>query len=80
MVWQGAYKTCRHLQGNCSPTADLDEVRKAVEELLNASSFGQFTSQPTDAYPSPDKGEAKGGRDGEETGTGKKRRKKRKRG
>lgn len=79
MVWQGAYKTCRHLQGNCSPTASLEEVRKTVEELLNASSFGQFASQPTDAYPSPAKGEFKAIRDSDEAGAGKKRRKKRKR-
>lgn len=75
MVWQGAYKTCRHLQNNCASAGSLDEVRKMVEELLNASSFGQFASQPTDAYPSPDKGEQRS----DETSTSKKRRKKRKR-
>ncbi len=53
MVWQGAFKTCRHLQANCATAANLDEVKKMVDELLNATSFTHFANQPTDAYPSP---------------------------
>lgn len=55
MVWQGAFKTCRHLQASCSGAKDVEEVRKMVEELLNANSFTHFANQPTDAYPRPDK-------------------------
>lgn len=80
MVWQGAYKTCRHLQNNCASATSLEEVRKMIEELLNASSFGQFASQPTDAYPSPDKAEGKANRSSDDLSQNKKRRKKRKRG
>lgn len=78
MVWQGAYKTCRHLQSSCSSAITLDEVKKMVDELLNASSFGQFASQPTDAYPSPNKDE-RYPRDGDESGNNKKKKKKKKR-
>lgn len=51
MIWQGAFKTCRHLQTNCVGANNLDEAKKMVEELLNAESFTQFASQPTDLYP-----------------------------
>ncbi|MCD8350030.1 MAG: hypothetical protein LUC93_05390 [Planctomycetaceae bacterium] len=78
MVWQGAFKTCRHLQMSCAKADSLDEVRKMVEELLNANSFGQFTSQPTDAYPTPSRTEIIT-RDGDPvSGGGKKKRKKKK--
>lgn len=73
MIWQGAFKTCRHLQTSCASAASLEEVKKMVEELLNASTFTNFTSQPTDAYPSPARSE-KSGRDGD--GPKKKRKKK----
>ena len=72
MVWQGAYKTCRHLQSSCSSASTLEEAKKMVEELLNAN-ITHFASQPTDEYPSPtrsDKGDGSSGT--------KKRRKKKK--
>lgn len=52
MVWQGAFKTCRHLQTSCVSAKSLEEVKLMVGELLNTSSFTQFATQPTDAYPS----------------------------
>ncbi len=51
-VWQGAFKTCRHLQMNSTAAATLEEARKLVEELLSTNSPAQFASRPTDAYPS----------------------------
>jgi hypothetical protein len=53
LVWQGAFKTCRHLQANCPHTGSLEEVKSMVDEMLNTNSFTRFSSQPTDAYPSP---------------------------
>lgn len=74
LIWQGAFKTCRHLQSGCSSAASLEEVQKMVVELLNANSFAQFASQPTDAYPTPDRED----KEGEAGGAGKKRKKKKK--
>lgn len=74
MVWQGAFKTCRHLQMSCINATSLEEVRTLVGELLNANAFGHIASQPTDAYPSPTRTQDLT-RDGEPGG--KKRRKKR---
>lgn len=73
-VWQGAYKTCRHLQANCQGAATLDEVKRMVEELLNANAFAKIASQPTDAYPTPARAEKAAG-DGPSAG-GRKRKKK----
>lgn len=75
LIWQGAFKTCRHLQGSCAAAESLEEVRKMVEDLLSANSFTQFASQPTDAYPATSKPE-KHERSSE--GTTRKRRKKKK--
>ncbi len=78
-IWQGAYKTCRHLQANCAAAATLDEVRGMVEKLLNANAFSRIASQPTDAYPTPAKAEKPGA---EETvsssGSGRRKKKKKK--
>ena len=52
MVWQGAFKTCRHLQSSCSEAIDLEQVKARVEELLNTNSFTHFANQPTDIFPS----------------------------
>ncbi len=73
-VWQGAYKTCRHLQMNCSEAATLGEVREMVEKLLNASAASKIASQPTDVYPTP----AKAGAEEAESPSGSGRRKKKK--
>ncbi len=75
-VWQGAYKTCRHLQMNCASAASLDRVKQQVEELLNAASPGHFGSQPTDAYPNPTRSD-KASPDQDGAGARKKRKKKR---
>ncbi len=73
-VWQGAYKTCRHLQLNCASATTLEQVQRQVEELLNASSsLSPIGSQPTDAYPNPTRAE----KAQEGAGAKKKRRKKR---
>ncbi|MDR1744502.1 MAG: hypothetical protein LBS30_01980 [Planctomycetota bacterium] len=82
-VWQGAYKTCRHLQASCAGAASLEEVKAMVEELLNANAFSRFASQPTDAYPTPTKGEKPEKAGAEETadspaGSGRRKKKKRK--
>ena len=77
LIWQGAFKTCRHLQMNCVSATSLDQVRKMVEELLNANSFVHFASQPTDAYPSPARDE-KAPREGD-SGSGPKKKRKKKR-
>lgn len=80
LIWQGAYKTCRHLQTSCAAATSLDEVRQMVEELLNANAFTKFASQPTDEYPSPAKAD-KAGRDTDHQshpGGPKKRKKKKK--
>lgn len=74
MIWQGAFKTCRHLQSSCAKAGGLEEARKMVEELLNTSNFTQFASQPTDAYPSPNREEKRES----DTAVGKKKRKKKK--
>ena len=73
LIWQGAFKTCRHLQNTCAAASSLEEVRKVADELLNAGSFTHFASQPTDAYPSPRDGDDASG-----AGQGKKKRKKKK--
>jgi hypothetical protein len=73
-VWQGAYKTCRHLHMSCAGVETLDEVNRMVEELLNANSFAKFASQPTDAYPTPARTEKGAGE--AHPGGGKKRKKK----
>lgn len=65
LVWQGAFKTCRHLQTSCAQAGSLDEVKKQVEELLNVNSFTQFASQPTDAYPTTERGDKEQGDDGQ---------------
>ncbi len=74
LVWQGAYKTCRHLQMSCAGAETLAEVKRQVEELLNANAFSKLASQPTDAYPMPTRAE-KAGRDAA-PGGGRKRKKK----
>ncbi len=74
-VWQGAFKTCRHLQANCLSAASLDEVKSLVTELLNAASFTNYASQPTDAYPAAGRDEREAD---EGHGQGRKKRKKRK--
>lgn len=56
-VWQGAYKTCRHLQASCREATSLEEVKKQVGELLNANAFVKSANQPTDAYPTPSRTE-----------------------
>lgn len=74
-VWQGAYKTCRHLQTNCGGCTTIDEVRKRVDSLLSAGTLTQFASMPTDAYQSvrePDAQEST-------SDTGRRKKKKRKR-
>jgi hypothetical protein len=75
-VWQGAYKTCRHLQASCAAASGIEQVRQMVEELLNATSFAHTTSQPTDVYPTPTRAE-KAVREQDVTGAKKKRKKKR---
>ena len=75
LIWQGAFKTCRHLQAGCSATASLEEVKGKVEELLNANTFTHFASQPTDAYPATGRPEAP---ERSEGGTSRKKRKKKK--
>lgn len=75
MIWQGAYKTCRHLQMSCAQAINLEQVKGMVEELLNANAFVKFASQPTDAYPSPAREEK---RDGEATAQPAKKKKKKK--
>lgn len=77
LVWQGAFKTCRHLQTSCSTAESLDAVKKLVEDLLNSNSFAHFASQPTDAYPSADKGD-NGERDTDELEGGPSRKKRKK--
>ncbi len=76
LVWQGAYKTCRHLQSSCIAAESLEQVRQRVEELLSASSFSHFASQPTDVFPNPTRA-GKTPRDQDGAGAKKKRRKKR---
>ena len=76
LIWQGAYKTCRHLQMSCVAASSLEQVKQMVEELLNANSFVHFASQPTDAYPTPTRSE-KPIRDVDGAGAKKKRKKKR---
>ena len=51
VVWQGAFKTCRHLQVECLGVADLEEAKNKVAELLKANSLTRFASMPTDIYP-----------------------------
>ncbi len=72
-VWQGAYKTCRHLQMNCVGASTLDQVKQRIEELLNASSLSPAGNQPTDAYPAATRAE----KPQDSAGAKKKRRKKR---
>ncbi len=76
LVWQGAYKTCRHLQAGCADATDMEQVKRTVEELLSASSFAHFASQPTDVFPTPTRAE-KALREQDGTGAKKKRKKKR---
>ncbi len=75
VVWQGAYKTCRHLQASCAGVETLDAAQRMVEELLNANSFAKVASQPTDAYPTPARAEKTAG-EAHPAGSGKKRKKK----
>ena len=75
MVWQGAFKTCRHLQMSCVKAGSLDEVRRMVEELLGSHTLSQQASHPTDAYPTPTRAESLL-RDGDSGTTSKKKRKK----
>lgn len=77
MIWQGAYKTCRHLQMNCVSAGTIEEVKSMVEELLNANSFTHFANQPTDAYPTPGYEESEG-EEGQAPAGGGQARKKRK--
>ena len=53
VIWQGAFKTCRHLQAECGAVGDAEEAKNKVAELLKANSFARFTSMPTDIYPVP---------------------------
>ncbi|MCC8190727.1 MAG: hypothetical protein LIP77_08855 [Planctomycetes bacterium] len=77
LVWQGAFKTCRHLQSKCATAESLPAVQTMVEELLNATSFTHFGSQPTDAYPNPNRPEKKDRISGDHGAQRKKRKKKR---
>ncbi len=77
LIWQGAYKTCRHLQTSCAAATGVEEVRKMVEELFNASSFAHITNQPTDVYPTPARAEkATAAKEQDAAGAKKKRKKK----
>lgn len=78
LVWQGAFKTCRHLQTSCVSATTLDEVKAQVEDLLNANAPTHFASQPTDAYPSANR-EDDSDRDTEESTGGPPRKKRKKR-
>lgn len=51
VIWQGAFKTCRHLQTECAAAASAEEAVKMVEELLSSNAFTHFSSMPTDIYP-----------------------------
>lgn len=51
VVWQGAFKTCRHLQTECADAASAEAASVMVADLLKANSFTHFTSMPTDIYP-----------------------------
>ncbi|MDR1611229.1 MAG: hypothetical protein LBT97_00430 [Planctomycetota bacterium] len=51
VVWQGAFKTCRHLQLACAAAASCAEAEREVARLLKADSFNHFASMPTDTYP-----------------------------
>ena len=51
VVWQGSFKTCRHLQFACVDAATLAEVEEKVAQLLKSDSFTHFSSLPTDIYP-----------------------------
>ncbi len=74
-VWQGAYKTCRHLQAACAAASGIEEVRDMVGELLNAGSLAHVTTQPTDVYPNPTRA-GKAARETDGAGAKKKRKKK----
>lgn len=51
VIWQGAFKTCRHLQNECDDAETFGEAVAMVEELLKSNSFTHFASMPTDIYP-----------------------------
>ncbi len=78
MVWQGAFKTCRHLQMNCAGATTLDEAKKHIDELLATNSLAQFTSQPTDAYPTTQKVDKSGVQGPGQSHQAKKKRRKKK--
>ncbi len=82
VIWQGAFKTCRHLQTECVDAQTADEAKKMVDELLKSNAFTRFNSMPTDIYPAARSGEAAigGAYEGEhKTGRANKKRRKRKR-
>ncbi len=51
VIWQGAFKTCRHLQSECSDAESAEEASRMVDDLLNSNAFNHFSSMPTDIYP-----------------------------
>ena len=51
LVWQGAFKTCRHLQSSCAAATSFDEAKKMVDDLLSTDAFTHFTTKATDLYP-----------------------------
>ena len=85
VIWQGAFKTCRHLQTECVGAASLAEAKEKAAELLKANSLARFASMPTDTYPVARGDDFTSGHDGEvaqqnASGNHGKKRRKRKRG
>lgn len=78
-IWQGAFKTCRHLQISCRAAGSLEEAKTMLDNLLNANTLAHRSTQPTDAYPSADAPPEKTSDDdgANPSGHGKKKRKKR---
>ncbi|MDR0361877.1 MAG: hypothetical protein LBJ46_04215 [Planctomycetota bacterium] len=80
VVWQGAFKTCRHLQFACSSAATCAEAEREVAKLLKSDSFTHFASMPTDIYPvAKGDDEPASPQPGQAPPPGKKRRKRRRR-
>ncbi len=51
VIWQGAFKTCRHLQNECGKADSAETASNMVDALLKSNAFTQFTSMSTDIYP-----------------------------
>lgn len=77
-VWDGAFKTCRHIQSICQDVSNLDSVRERIKVILEAEkSF--IEPGPTEEYSSVDGTGFSGGDSENGKGVTKKKKKKKRR-